>query len=106
MVFNEIDYLFAYVISGLMIGFVGGMVGLVMGVVRFPIVFSMEHTAGIAAGTNLGISTLASITAAIKHSRQNNIDFQVFRIMAVTGASGALSAPLTGHIPITWVLKI
>jgi uncharacterized membrane protein YfcA len=59
-----------------MIGFVVGMVGLVMGVVRFPIVFSIEHTAGIAAGTNLGISTFASITAAIKHSRQNILIFR------------------------------
>jgi uncharacterized membrane protein YfcA len=41
------------------------------------------------AGTNLGISTLSSIAATIKHSRQKNIDFQVFKIMAITDAIGA-----------------
>ena len=45
MAFNEITYLFAYAISGLLIGFVGGMVGLVLGVVRFPIVLGAETTA-------------------------------------------------------------
>ncbi len=83
------------------------MVGLVLGVVRFPIVFCIEPTASIAAGTNVGISTLASITAAIVHHRQNNIDFQVFSIMAVTGAIGAfIGSFLTGNIPITFLLGI
>ncbi len=83
------------------------MVGLVLVVVRFPIVLSIEPTASITAGTNLGISTLASITAAIKHYRQNNIDFQVFSIMAVTGAIGAfIGSFLTAYIPITLLLGI
>lgn len=51
-------------IGGLAIGFVGRMVGLVLGVVRFPVVMSIETSASISAGTNLGISTLGAITLA------------------------------------------
>lgn len=90
-----------------MIGFVGGMVGLVLGVVRFPIILDVETTASVTAGTNLGISTLGSITASIKHYRQNNIDFQIFIIMAVTGAVGAfIGSFLTSHIPMIFLLLI
>ena len=83
------------------------MVGLVLGVVRFPIVVSAETTASVVAGTNLGISTLGSITATVKHYRQNNIDFRVFRIMAITGAMGAfMGSLLTSYIPMTLLLGI
>ena len=51
-------------IGGFAIGFVGMMAGLVLGVVRFPRVMSIETSASIAAGTNLGISTLGAITLA------------------------------------------
>ena len=50
----------------------GRMVGLVLGVVRFPRVMSIETSASIAAGTNLGISTLGAITLATP----NNWDYQ------------------------------
>jgi len=107
MAFNEITYLFAYAISGLLIGFVGGMVGLVLGVVRFPIVLGAETTASVAAGTNLGISTLGSIAGAIKHYRQNNVDFQIFVIMAITGAIGAfIGSFLTDYVPMALLLGI
>ncbi len=66
MAFNEITYIFAYAISGLLIGFVGGMVGLVLGVVRFPIVLGAETTASVAAGTNLGISALGSYSCRVQ----------------------------------------
>ena len=72
-----------------MIGFVGGMVGLVLGVVRFPVVMSIETSISITAGTNLGVSTLGAITAAIRHYRQKNIQFSAFIFLAITGAIGA-----------------
>ena len=107
MFFDNIAYFVHYAISGLLIGFVGGMVGLVLGVVRFPIVVAAETTASIVAGTNLGISTLGSIAAAIKHYRQRNIDFQVFKIMAISGAVGAfIGSFLTSFVPTTLLLCI
>jgi uncharacterized membrane protein YfcA len=107
MLFDGIAYLFAYAIAGLLIGFVGGMVGLVLGVVRYPLVLGAETTASIAAGTNLGISTLGSIAAAISHYRQNNVDFQVFITMAITGAIGAfIGSFLTKFVPMALLLGI
>jgi uncharacterized membrane protein YfcA len=68
--FIEIIYFLVLALSGLVIGFVGGMVGLVLGVVRFPVVMSVETSVSITAGTNLGVSTLGAITAAIRHYHQ------------------------------------
>lgn len=73
-------------ISGFIIGFVGGLVGLVLGVVRFPVVLSIETSASVSAGTNLGVSTLGSITAALRHYRLGNVHFRLFLILGLTGA--------------------
>jgi APA family basic amino acid/polyamine antiporter len=60
-----------YVIIGDVAGIAGNamwisfiLVGLVLGVVRFPVIMSIETSASIAAGTNLGI----------KHPWCNNFD--------------------------------
>ena len=92
-------------LSGFVIGFVGGMVGLVLGVVRYPVVMSIETSVSITAGTNLGVSTLGAITAAIHHYRQKNIQFRAFIFLAITGAVGAfIGSFLTGYVPIALLL--
>ena len=63
------------------------MVGLVLGVVRFPVVMSVKTSVSIIAGTNLGVSTLGAITAAIHHYNQKNIQFRAFIFLATTGAA-------------------
>lgn len=68
-------YFLVLALSGFVIGFVGGTVGLVLGVVRYPAVMSIETSVSITAGTNLGVSTLGAITAAIRHYRQKIYDF-------------------------------
>jgi len=94
-------------ISGFAIGFVGGMVGLVLGVVRFPVVMSVETSASITAGTNLGISTLGAITAALRHYRLGNIHFRLFLILGLTGAAGAfIGSFLTGYVPVSYLLVV
>ena len=103
----NIVYLLALAMTGLVIGFVGGMVGLVLGVVRFPVVMSIETSVSITAGTNLGVSTLGAITAAIRHYRQKNIQFQSFVFLGTTGAAGAfIGSFLTGYIPIALLLIV
>jgi uncharacterized protein len=92
-------------ISGFAIGFVGGMVGLVLDVVRFPVVMSIETSASITAGTNLGVSTLGAITAALRHYRLGNIHFRLFLILGLTGAAGAfIGSFLTGYVPVSYLL--
>jgi uncharacterized protein len=95
----------SFAISGFAIGFVGGMVGLVLGVVRFPVVMSIETLASITAGTNLGVSTLGAITAALRHYRLRNIHFRLFLILGLTGAAGAfIGSFLTGYVPVSYLL--
>jgi uncharacterized membrane protein YfcA len=98
---ENVVWLIILSLSGLGIGFVGGMVGLVLGVLRFPLIMGVEVSASITAGTNIGISTLGAITSAIRHYRQNNIDFHIFLIMALTGSIGAfIGSFLTKQIPV------
>ncbi|HJU13756.1 MAG TPA: sulfite exporter TauE/SafE family protein [Candidatus Nitrosotalea sp.] len=79
---------------GLAIGFVGGLVGLVLGVVRFPLILSADISAGITAGTNIGVSTMGALAAAVRHYRQNNVHLRIFVTMASTGAGGAFLGSL------------
>lgn len=90
-------------ISGFIIGFVGGVVGLVLGVIRFPVVLSAETSASVTAGTNLGVSTLGAITAALRHYRLGNIHYRLFLILGLTGAAGVF---LTGFIPVSYLLVV
>jgi uncharacterized membrane protein YfcA len=83
------------------------MVGLVLGVVRFPIVMSIETSASVTAGTNLGVSTLGAITAALRHCRLGNIHLHLFLILGLTGAAGAIIGSfLTGYIPVSYLLIV
>jgi uncharacterized membrane protein YfcA len=100
-------YFLALALSGLAIGFIGGMVGLVLGVVRFPVVMTVESSIGITAGTNLGVSTLGAITAAIRHYRQKNIQFRPFISLGITGAAGAFIGSFsTDYVPISLLLVV
>jgi uncharacterized membrane protein YfcA len=96
---------------GLAIGFVGGLLGLVLGVLRFPLILTTTGGVGVSAamvaGTNIGISTLGAMTAAIRHFRQNNVHRRIFAIMAATGAIGGfLGSMLTQQIPATFLFVI
>ena len=100
---------------GFVIGFVGGMVGLVLGVLRLAfIILGVESTfsassssLGVAAGTNIGVSTFGAAAAAIRHFRQKNISLQTFIIMAATGSIGGFFGSIfTNYIPITTLLAL
>jgi uncharacterized protein len=96
-----------YSVLGWVIGFIGGMVGLVLGVIRFPFILEAETSASITAGTNLSVSTLGAISGAINHYRQNNIDWKIFLIMAMSGAIGAfIGSFLTGLVSLVVLLCI
>lgn len=88
----DLVYSLLLALSGLVIGFVGGMVGLVLGVVRFPLIMNLETSVTITAGTNLGVSTLGAITAAIRHYHQRNIQLRPFLIWVQQALLGHLLA--------------
>ena len=103
------DINFSYIlflsIIGFIISFIGGMVGLVLGVIRLPFILSTGLNVTESVGTNIGVSTLGAITAAIQHIRNRNISFTTFIIMALTGAIGAfIGALLTKNVPINFFL--
>ena len=83
------------------------MIGLVLGVVRFPIILSAETSVTITTGTNLGVSTLGAITAALRHYRQKNVQLRPFIFLASTGAVGAfIGSLLTGYVPFAILLVV
>ena len=103
----EINFIYILFLSsiGFIISFIGGMVGLVLGVIRLPFILSTGLSVTESVGTNIGVSTLGAITAAIQHIRNKNISFLIFIIMALTGAIGAFyGASLTKNVPINFLL--
>ncbi|MGH9980645.1 MAG: sulfite exporter TauE/SafE family protein [Nitrososphaeraceae archaeon] len=103
----EINFIYILFLSsiGFIISFIGGMVGLVLGVIRMPFILSTGLSVTESVGTNIGVSTLGAITAAIQHIRNKNISFLIFIIMALTGAIGAFyGASLTKNVPINFLL--
>lgn len=104
----EIDFII-YILFlssiGFIISFIGGMVGLVLGVIRLPFILSTGLSVTESVGTNIGVSTLGAMTAAIQHIKNKNISFTIFIIMALTGAIGAfIGALLTKNVPINFLL--
>jgi uncharacterized protein len=104
---------------GFVIGFIGGMVGLVLGVLRLAFIIlgvessfslsspSSSSSVGVAAGTNIGVTTVGAAAAAIRHFQQKNISFQTFLIMAATGSIGGfLGSFFTKYIPATILLGL
>jgi hypothetical protein len=103
----EINFIYILFLSsiGFIISFIGGLVGLVLGVIRLPFILSTGLSVTESIGTNIGVSTLGAITAAIRHIRNKNISFTIFIIMALTGAIGAFyGASLTKNVPINFLL--
>jgi uncharacterized membrane protein YfcA len=103
----EINFIYIFFLStiGFIISFIGGMVGLVLGVIRLPFIVSTGLNVTESIGTNIGISTLGAITAAIQHIRNRNISFTIFIIMALSGAIGAFyGASLTKNVSINLLL--
>jgi uncharacterized protein len=103
----EINFIYILFLSsvGFIISFIGGLVGLVLGVIRLPFILSTGLSVTESVGTNLGVSTLGAVTAAIQHIRNKNISFTIFIIMALTGAVGAFyGASLTKNVPVNFLL--
>ena len=99
----EINFFYIIFLSfiGFIISFIGGMVGLVLGVIRLPFILSTGLTITESIGTNIGVSTLGAITAAIQHIRNKNISFTIFIVMGIAGGIGAFyGASLTKNVPL------
>ena len=55
------------------VGILGGFVGLALGTMRLPALLLMGMAAPTAAGTNIFVSGLSSMTGALRHWREGRV---------------------------------
>ena len=71
------------------VGLLGGFVGLALGTIRLPTMLLLGMAAPIAGGTNILVSSLASLTGAIRHLREGRVDMRVVLFMGLPAFVGA-----------------
>ena len=71
------------------VGILGGFVGLALGTMRLPAMLLMGMPAPIAGGTNILVSSLASLTGAIRHFREGRVDRRIVLVMGIPAFVGA-----------------
>ena len=71
------------------VGVLGGFVGLALGTMRLPAMLLIGMPAPIAGGTNILVSSLASLSGAIRHFREGRVDRRIVLVMGVPAFLGA-----------------
>ncbi|HHT9118940.1 MAG TPA: sulfite exporter TauE/SafE family protein [Candidatus Hypogeohydataceae bacterium YC41] len=99
-------FLFA-VLAGLAIGILAGLTGMPLGALRLPAVYVMVPTSYVAAGTNLGIDTLASLTGSYRYWKGGKIEPWIFLFMGSFSCIGAfLGGYFSRCLPHKWFLLV
>ena len=73
----------------LAVGVLGGFVGLALGTMRLPALLLMGIAAPTAGGTNILVSSLSSLTGAIRHLREGRVNARIVLVMGVPAFIGA-----------------
>ena len=88
-------------IISLLVGVLGGFVGLALGTIRLPALLLLGTPAAIAGGTNIMVSSLSSVSGALRHWREGRVDLwqgiEFIIIYRDRVSSGKSSGPLFGH---------
>lgn len=71
------------------VGVLGGFVGLALGTMRLPAMLLMGMAAPLAGGTNILVSSLSSLTGAIRHFREGRVNGRIVLVMGVPAFVGA-----------------
>ena len=71
------------------VGILGGFVGLALGTMRLPAMLLMGMAAPAAGGTNILVSSLASLSGALRHLREGRVDRRIVLVMGVPAFIGA-----------------
>jgi uncharacterized protein len=72
----------------------------VLGNIRLPVIVLVASSPAAGAGTNIGISAVAALAAAVTHVRAGRIDWRVFAWMTPPSVAGAVVGGLvSGAIP-------
>jgi len=81
----------ALVLSGSFVaGYVGSMLGLVLGTLRLPLIVAVSGSPLAAAGTNIAISAASAGAGALRHAREDRVDWRVVAWMAPPSIAGAI----------------
>ena len=75
----------------LLVGILGGFVGLALGTMRLPALLLMGIAAPIAGGTNILVSSLSSLTGAVRHLREGRVNTRIVLVMGVPAFIGAFA---------------
>ena len=78
-------------IISLLVGILGGFVGLALGTIRLPALLLLGTPAAIAGGTNIMVSSLSSLSGAIKHWRGGRVDMRIVMVMGIPAFAGAFA---------------
>ncbi len=71
------------------VGILGGFVGLALGTMRLPAMLLIGMPAPIAGGTNILVSSLASLSGALRHWREGRVDGRIVLAMGLPAFAGA-----------------
>ena len=80
------------------VGLLGGFVGLALGTMRLPAMLLLGMAAPIAGGTNILVSSLASLTGAIRHFREGRVNMRIVLFMGVPAFVGAFAGGFASDV--------
>ncbi len=99
---------FQAILTGLVPALLGGIVGLVLGNVRWPLVLTLlGGSATLAAGTNVGVSTISAVGGTYKHVTAGRFDGSLFAWLGGAAVVGGFCGSfLTRALPTAAILWI
>jgi uncharacterized membrane protein YfcA len=85
----DLNILILLCFATFILSFLGSSVGIFFGQLRQPILMSVLSSAAVSSGTNLAISSLASLSATTRYAMDKRIDY---RLLFILGGPSALAA--------------
>lgn len=95
-----------YAMAGFFIALFGTSVGLALGVLRLPIILMIGLPAGIAAGTNIGVTAISSGIGSLGHIRAGRLDRRLMVTMGIPAMVGSFAGGFLGGLVPTELLLI
>src|SRR4028118_1121563 len=87
------------ILFGLLVGFLVGLTGVGGGSLMSPFLLAIGVPAPTAIGTDLMYATITKLAGSVQHYRQQSINFQLVKFLAL----GSVPAGLLGVLTIDWL---
>ena len=85
-------------------GLIGGMSGLALGTMRLPVMLFLGIDPLVAAGTNMGVGLLGSLTGSWEHLRSRRVVFRIVFLLGLPTIAGAFVGARFSDVVPTWLL--